>query len=226
MLIPALLKSIYCTSQGVDHIPLDAPSKPDGMMRHWDWVSPKGFRQKNVLTLLGVDPVLPTVVFGVTKYGALPNEPGVNPRNIWHSTLSITEHINRPRAPRDYHYIIANVRTQGANDPASFTTRMKAGECVGLSSSAFRTFEKEYNAIKLRREMFARQLALDAKIENSTLMLQTREKALKADLQNQLQRGIEKKLRKATKSEKGWARRFHSSTCISAFVLEGFITVQ
>ena len=27
---------------------------------------------------------------------------------------------------------------------------MKSGECVGLSSSAFRTFEKEYEEIKLR----------------------------------------------------------------------------
>ena len=69
-------------------------------MRHWELVDSKGFRQKIENTLLGVDPVLPTVVFGITKFGALPNEPGVNSRNIWHSTLSITEHINRPRAPK------------------------------------------------------------------------------------------------------------------------------
>ena len=213
---PSRLASLFASlpEEGVDHIPLDAPSKPKGMMRHWELVDNKGFRQKIENTLLGVDPVLPTIVFGITKFGALPNEPGVNSRNIWHSTLSITEHINRPRDPKDYHYIVTNVRTQGANDPSSFTTRMKAGECIAISSSAFRTFEKDYEEIKLRREMFARQLALDAKIENSTLMLQTREKALKADLQKQLQRGIEKKLRKATKSEKGWAKRFHSSTML------------
>jgi hypothetical protein len=197
--------------EGVDHIPLDAPSKPEGMTRHWAWVSDKGFRQKLVTTLLGVDPVLPTVVFGITKFGATTNEPGVNSRNVWHSVLAITEHINRPRSPKDYHYIITNIETQGANDPASFSARMKAGECVGLSSSAFRTFEKEYEEIKLRREMFARQLALDAKIESSQIALQTREKALKAELQKELQRNIEKKLRKATKSERGWSRRFFSS---------------
>ena len=49
--------------------------------------------------------------------------------------------------------------------------------------------------------MFARQLALDAKIESSQIALQTRNKALKAEMQKELQRAIEKKLRKATKSE-------------------------
>jgi len=207
------LSSIFGTlpEEGVDHIPLDAPNKPLGMMRQWEFVNPKGFRQKIVATLLGVDPVLPTVVFGITRNGAQPNTPGVNPRNIWHNPLAITEHINRPRSSKDYHYLIINSQSQGANDPATFTTRMKAGECVGLSSSAFRTFEKEYEEIKLRREIFARQLALDSKIENSVIALKTREMALKADLQRELQRGIEKKLRKATKSEKGWSRRFYTS---------------
>ncbi len=200
--------------EGMDHIPLDAPSKPAGIMRHWAFLSSKGFRQKLVNTLLGVDPVLPTVVFGITRNGAQPNTPGVNPRNVWHNPLAITEHINRPRSSKDYHYLVTNIETQGANDPASFTTRMKAGECVGLSSSAFRSFEKEYEEIKLRREIFARQLALDSKIENSIIALKTREMALKADLQRELQRGIEKKLRKATKSEKGWSRRFYTSALL------------
>jgi hypothetical protein len=200
--------------EGVDHLPLDAPSKPDGMMRHWPWLNEKNFRRKLVTTLLGVDPVLPTVVFGITKFGATENEPGVNSRNVWHSILAITEHIYRPRSPKDYHYIVSNAETQGANDPATFSARMKAGECVGLSSSAFRTFEKEYEEIKLRREMFARQLALDAKIESSQIALQTRTKALKAEMQKELQRAIEKKLRKATKSEKGWSRRFYNSTVL------------
>lgn len=210
---PSQVAALFSTlpEEGVDHPPLDAANKPEGMTRHWAWLSEKGFRQKLVTTLLGVDPVLPTVVFGITKFGATTNEPGVNSRNIWHSILAITEHINRPRSPKDYHYIISNIETQGANDPATFGARMKAGECVGLSSSAFRTFEKEYEEIKLRREMFARQLALDAKIESSQIALQTREKALKAELQKELQRNIEKKLRKATKSERGWSRRFFSS---------------
>lgn len=47
------------------------------------------------MTLLGVDPVLATVVFGITRTGAVPNNVGVNNRNIWHNTLAITEHINR-----------------------------------------------------------------------------------------------------------------------------------
>ena len=208
--------SIFGTipEEGVDHLPLDAPSKPKGMMRHWPFINEKGFRRKSVCTLLGVDPVLPTIVFGITKYGAQPNVPGVNTRNIWHSTLSITEHINRPRAPKDYHYIIANSKTRGANDPAAFACRMKSGECVGLSSSAFNSFEKEYAEIKVRREIFARQLALDAKIENSQMVMKTREKALKAEMQRELQRAIEKKLRKATKSEKGWVRRFNGSVLL------------
>ena len=77
---------------------------------------------------------------------------------------------SRPRTPKDYHYIISSSKTQGANDPAAFTARMKAGELVGLNSSAFQTFEKEYADIKARRDVFARQLALDAKIENSQVI--------------------------------------------------------
>ena len=200
--------------EGLDHVPLDAPSKPLGMMRHWEPLNQYGFRQRLVETLLGVDPVLPTVVFGITKFGATANIAGVNSRNIWHSTLSITEHINRPRSSKDYHYIVSNEETQGANDPATFAARMKSGECVGLSSSAFRTFEKEYEEIKARREMFARQLALDAKIESSEIALRTREKSKKAEMQKELQRAIEKKMRKSTKSEKGWSRRFHASTTL------------
>lgn len=208
--------SLFSTTpeEGIDHIPLDAANKPRGMMRHWPFRNEHGFRRKGISTLLGVDPVLPTIVFGITKTGAQPNVPGVNTRNIWHSTLSITEHINRPRAPKDYHYIISNSKTRGANDPAAFACRMKSGECVGLSSSAFNSFEKEYAEIKMRREIFARQLALDAKIENSQMVMKTREKALKAEMQRELQRAIEKKLRKATKSEKGWVRRFNMSTLL------------
>eukprot|EP00606_Chrysophyceae_sp_TOSAG23-5_P001341 GSChrysophyteH2.ASY1.ANO1.566.1 assembled CDS len=199
---------------GVDHMPLDAPNCPPGMMRQWPFIAGKSFRKKIEVTLLGVDPVLPTVVFGITRYGAQPNVPGVNSRNIWHSTLAITEHINRPRASKDYHYYLANIRTHGANDPTTFTTTMKAGECVGLSSSAFRTFEKDYEEIKLRRDIFARQLALDTKIENSVIAMKTKEAALKSEMQKELQMAIEKKMRKATKSEKGWSKRFYTSTLI------------
>ena len=54
-----------------------------------------GYREQVEVTLLGVDPVLATVVFGVTRTGAVPNTTGVNNRNLWHNTLAITEHINR-----------------------------------------------------------------------------------------------------------------------------------
>ena len=103
--------------EGMDHLPLDAPSKPDGMMRHWPWLNEKNFRRKLVTTLLGVDPVLPTVVFGITKFGATANEAGVNSRNVWHSILAITEHINRPRSPKDYHYIVSNTETREPTIP-------------------------------------------------------------------------------------------------------------
>ena len=54
-----------------------------------------GYREQVEATLLGVDPVLATVVFGITRTGAVPNNTGVNNRNLWHNTLAITEHINR-----------------------------------------------------------------------------------------------------------------------------------
>eukprot|EP00605_Chrysophyceae_sp_TOSAG23-4_P002432 GSChrysophyteH1.ASY1.ANO1.2691.1 assembled CDS len=210
---PSELAGVFSTipETGTDHVPLDTANIPKGMMRQWPFVAKKSFRKKIVQRLLGVDPVLPTVVFGITRYGAQPNVPGVNSRNIWHSTLAITEHINRPRASKDYHYYLENKQTQGANDPTSFTTTMKAGECVGLSSSAFRVFEKDYEEIKLRREIFARQLALDTKIENSVIAMKTKEASLKAEMQKELQMKIEKKMRKATKSEKGWSKRFFTS---------------
>jgi hypothetical protein len=39
--------------------------------------------------------MLSTMVFGITRTGAVPNNTGVNNRNIWHNTLAITEFINR-----------------------------------------------------------------------------------------------------------------------------------
>lgn len=61
-----------------------------------------GFREQVEVTLLGVDPVLATVVFGITRTGAVPNNTGVNNRNLWHNTLAVTEHINRCAAPCCY----------------------------------------------------------------------------------------------------------------------------
>jgi hypothetical protein len=81
--------------EGVDYLPLDAPRKPSGYCRHFPSKNQFGFRQQVAVTLLGADPVLATMVFGVTRLGAVSNTLGVNTRNIWHCTVPITEHINR-----------------------------------------------------------------------------------------------------------------------------------
>ena len=72
---------------------------------------------------------------------------------------------HRPRTSKDYHYIISNPNHCGANIPTTFTTRMKAEEMVGLTSSALKHFEETYEKIKELKDVFSKQLALDAKIE-------------------------------------------------------------
>ncbi|RYY72678.1 hypothetical protein EON63_20560 [archaeon] len=67
--------------------------------------------------------------------------------------------------PKDYHYVISNPDHSGANQPTSYTTRMKALECVGLTSSAFKLYEDAYKKIQELRDVFAKQLALDQRIE-------------------------------------------------------------
>jgi ABC-type uncharacterized transport system fused permease/ATPase subunit len=42
---------------------------------------------------------------------------------------------------------------------------MKADKMVGLNSSAFSTYEENYAAIQELRDVFNRQVALDARIE-------------------------------------------------------------
>jgi hypothetical protein len=99
-------------SEGIDYEPADrftaatssSPQKhhvtsgskrPYGYCRHLLEQNAQGLREQVSVTLLGVDPVLATAVFGVTRLGAQPNNTDVNARNIWHNTLAITEHINR-----------------------------------------------------------------------------------------------------------------------------------
>ena len=67
----------------------------DGLKRYVPFRNSNGFQEQVCVPLLGCDSVLATVVFGITKLGAQPNSVGVNSRNIWHSTVPITEHINR-----------------------------------------------------------------------------------------------------------------------------------
>jgi len=200
--------------EGVDFQPLDLPRKPVGFCRHWPLRNNFGFRRKIEIALLGVDPVLPTIAFGVTKAAAQVNSTGVNTRNIWHSTLAITEHIARPRNAKDYEYIIRKEVGCGANEPAAYAVQNRGGEYFCLQSSAFTVYEKEYEAIKERRAAFARQLALNNKIEQCEVNLKARDKAMSSMMRSALQRQVEKKMRKATRSEIGWKSRFLASVVI------------
>lgn len=87
--------------------------------------------------------------------------------------IFVVINLTRPRAAKDYHYILANTTTQGANEPVQYTTRMKAGECVGLTSSSFPEYEQEYAEINKMRSAFNKQLALDDKLEKIKVELQT-----------------------------------------------------
>jgi len=184
-----------------------------GLRRYVPFRNVNGFQEQVCVKLLGVDPVLSTVVFGITRLGAQPNSMGVNNRNIWHSTLPIIENINRPRVPKDYHYIVARLQSSGMNQPTSYTTRMEAAECVGLRSSAFTEYEDKYKAIQELRDTYNKQVALEERIQKVEADLRTKQLMHKAYVQNEMQRKVEKKLRKATKSEVGWRMRClrHSS---------------
>lgn len=204
----------HLPTEGVDYINLSTPTFPDGMQRHWPFRNKYGFRRKVIEHLLGVDVILPTIVFGITRSGAVPNLTGVTTRNIWHSILAIVEHINRPRTAIDYMYVIRNSSSRGANDPAAYIVIMQGGEFFKLQCTAFSKFEEEYAEIRERRAIFARQAALDAKIEISEIALRTRSRLLEAQILKEKQRAVEKKLRKATKSERGWKRRYNMSVLV------------
>ena len=122
----------------MDHIPVDFANPPAGVCRNWLFKSEFGFRKKLVEELMDSDPILPTLAFGLTNKSTQPNIPGVNSRNIWHSTIAITEHINRPRVPKDYAYIISPNLSHGPNESAAFAIKLKFLECIGLSSSIFK----------------------------------------------------------------------------------------
>jgi len=197
-----------------DYLPRTVAVKPLGYRRHVPTKNEYGFREQIEVSLLFVDEVNDSVVFGITKTGAIPNELKTNSRNIWHSSVAINENINRPRTPKDYIYIILSKEDRGPNIPTSYTTRMKADLMVGLMSSAFKHYEENYQKIKELRQIFHRQLALDAKIEKIENGMKTKEAMIKRKIQDQLQRALEKKLNKATKSELGWRKRFKTSTLL------------
>ena len=54
---------------------------------------------------------------------------------------------------------------QGSNEATRYTTRMKGDKMIGLTSSAFSDYEDNYNEVLRLREVFNKQIALDAKIE-------------------------------------------------------------
>lgn len=204
--------------EGIDYLPRDTFPLPKGFKRYVPVKNIHGYREQVEARLLYIDSVLDSVVFGVTRHGALPNRPSVNARNIWHSVIAVNEHINRPRLAKDYHYLVANLFHRGANIPTSYTARMRAGEMIGVTSSAFATFEDNYAKIQQLRDVFARQVALESKIENVEKTLVEREGMHIRSIQRQLQRAIEKKLKKATNSDRGWQRRY---LCSSLVELQG-----
>ena len=82
---------------------------------------------------------------------------------------------------------------------------------MGLRSSAFNHYEDNYAAIQEMRDIFNKQLALDAKIEKVEASLIVKSKMQKKMIQDELQRKFEKKLKKV--------RRYHSNgwSCASFF---------
>lgn len=200
--------------EGMDHVPIDSPTLPDGFQRHWPERNKYGFRRKVINHLLGVDQILPTIVFGITRSGAIPNYTGVTTRNIWHNILAVVENINRPRTAKDYQYVLSSGNGRGANNPNAFSIIFKEGVFHDLFCQFFAKYEEEYAEIAERKAIFARMAALDQKIELSEIALRTREKMLEKQILKEKQKAIEKKLRKANKSEKGWRRRMRMSVLV------------
>jgi hypothetical protein len=66
-----------------------------GFTRHLPLRSDNGFRNQIVENLLSTDPCLPTIVFGITRLGAVPNATAVHARSIWHSCIAVTQPVNR-----------------------------------------------------------------------------------------------------------------------------------
>lgn len=182
--------------EGIDYISREEHRHPIGFKRYIPFRNSHGFREQIQVKLLGIDEVVNAQVYGITRLAATANTLGVNSRNIWHNFIAVNEHINRPRTSKDYLYIISNSSHRGPNIPTSYTTRMKANELVGLTSSAFKDYEDAYAKIMELRDVFNKQLALDARIEKVENDMKVKEAMKIKMLQKQLQRALEKKLRK------------------------------
>jgi hypothetical protein len=189
---------------------------PNGLTRHFPFRNQNGFRNKIVENLLSVDPVLPTTVFGVTRMGATPNAAAMHTRSVWHAITTVTEAINRMRGAKDYHYVLANDLSHGPNDPACFTLRFvgygsRETFSAEVISSAFALVEQQYIDINEERARFNRETALDGKIEASEIALRTKQKQFEMKLRKQTQLAIEKRMRKTSKTEKGWRQKMVGS---------------
>lgn len=210
-----------CPREGADFpqlAPIIARTRPCpvGLTRHLPPRNEKGFRNNVITPLLGVDPVLPTTVFGVTRMGATPNASAMHTRSVWHAITTVTESINRQRSAKDYHYVLANELSHGPNDPACFTLRFvgygnRETFSAEVISSAFALVEQQYIDIHEERSRFNRENALDDKIEASEIALRTKAKQFEQKLRKQTQLAIEKRMRKTSKTERGWRQRMTGS---------------
>lgn len=213
MSVPAAIVSTIA-EEGTDYPLLSQPRPPAGLVRAWPFVEKYGFRRRIQCSLLGVDAVLPTQVFGLTKTGATPNTTSVQARNVWHSTVLVTGDLTKHIVCEDLHYVIKNECSRGCNDPAIFTIHLRHIELFDLRCSAFKDIIHELDEIGQRRGAFAKQFAMEAKIENAEVQLRAKEALLEMQLRRRAQRDVEKRLNKVAKSEKGWRRRMQLSTVV------------
>ena len=154
----------------VDYQALDKPTLPAGLARAWPTRDSRGFRRSVHVSLLRVDPSLPTLVFGITRVGATCNNTHAHARNVWHSSYLVTDHINRPRTPKDLHFVLKNESSRGANDPAAYTVQLRDGQFYSLSCTAFQQQKEDHDEVLMRRGVFARQLAMETKIESAEVL--------------------------------------------------------
>lgn len=213
-LSPTVLVFTGAALEGVDYSHTFHGTPRSGCQRYLPTRNEHGFREQIEVRLLDTDANISTVIFGITKSGAVPNNTFVNARSIYHNSVAITEHINRPRLAKDYLYVIVNVEHCGSNAATSYTTRMKSAEMVGLTSSAFQQYEDNYQKILELRDTFGKQLALDARIERLENDLKIKSAAKQRAIQQELQYALEKRMKKITKTEGGWRKRFGCSELV------------
>jgi hypothetical protein len=180
---------VTACSEGYDRIPVCAPSFPATLAKYKYPVGDVGstempttegetevsttrrggFRNSVHVTLLNTDPISPTYIFGLTELGATFNGTGINPRNIWKSSLVIREFVNQELLPKDYHYIISCKSTSALNDRFIHTIHLSGDEFNHLQRIPLRNYDDFYREIQERREIFNRQLALSNLIERNTV---------------------------------------------------------